>query len=96
MFRFILPFAIMATVVHADEQQCFDYATMDKNNEQYNQVLIFSSDAYKFVNGDMVAGEVAFYLNTTEGHWTMYSKYKPGEVCIEAYGDNFKDKYEGN
>jgi hypothetical protein len=80
----------------AHDQECFGYEQMDTYNKEHNQVPLFSTDIYRFENGDMIAGEAIFMLNVSEGHWTLYSKYNKGEVCIEAYGDNFKDQYKGN
>lgn len=97
MTRYLLAiFALTySTAVFAHDQECFGYEQMDAYNEEYNQVPVFSSDIYKWVDNEMVKGEAFFVLNVTEGHWTLYSKYTSGEVCIEAYGDNFKDKYKG-
>jgi len=88
--------AMFATTAFADEQECFSLEKMDEYNKEYNQVPLFSTNLYKIVDGEMVKGEGFFVLNVSEGHWTLYSKYEIGLVCIEAFGDNFKDKYEGN
>lgn len=97
MTRYIaVLFSILySTAAIAHDQQCFTLEQMDANNKEYNQVPLFSTDIYKWVDDEMVKGEAMFVLNVNEGHWTLYSHYNVGEVCIEAYGDNFKDKYEG-
>ena len=88
-------FVMLSTVSMAHEQECFTPEQMDKFNKEYNQVPVFTTSIYKFVNGHMVQGDAEFFLNVEEGHWTMYSTYKDGESCIEASGDNFKDVYKG-
>jgi len=87
---------MFATAASAHEQECFSPETMDAYNEEYNQVPLFSTTVYKIVDGEMIKGDAEFVLNVAEGHWTMYTTYKDDEVCIEAFGDNFKDQYKGN
>ena len=100
MIRLFATFFVLlisnAAFAHEQTQECFTPEQMFANNEKYNQVPLFSTNIYKFdENNDMIKGEALFVLNVTEGHWTLYSKYDT-LVCIEAYGDEFKDKYEGN
>jgi hypothetical protein len=97
MLKFLSAALILfSTTATAHEQECFTPEQMDAYNKEYNQVPLFSTTIYKIVDDNMITGNAEFVLNVQEGHWTMYSIYNDNEVCIEAFGDNFKDQYKGN